>query len=301
MPGARACTPPPPEVAAVGREVLADGEVQRAAVGQRLDLLEDALAVGVGADDLGAAVVLERAGDDLGRRGGAAVDQHDHRDLGRDRAALGHVDLPGLAARPSVETIVPSGMKMLATLTASSSRPPPFSRRSRISAWAPWCSTCLDLGAHLGARALGEAGQLDVADLVPVVVDSRLLATGTMMSARVTGDDPACARRACTVSVTLVPAAPLISVAEKSAERLASEVEPTCDDQVAARAGPPWRPASPGTRPDDRRPCGLGLDVDPDPAQMRVGLVLERAGSRTGRSSASTGRSGWRPPRPAPC
>ena len=45
--------------------------------------------------------------------------------------------------RPSVETIVPSGMKMLATLTASSSSPPPFSRRSRISALAPCASTLL--------------------------------------------------------------------------------------------------------------------------------------------------------------
>ena len=39
------------EVVAVRREVLADGDVQRAAARDRLDLLEDALAVGVRADD----------------------------------------------------------------------------------------------------------------------------------------------------------------------------------------------------------------------------------------------------------
>ena len=45
------------EVASVRREVLADREVERAAV-ERLDLLEDALPVGVGADHGGAPAVL---------------------------------------------------------------------------------------------------------------------------------------------------------------------------------------------------------------------------------------------------
>ena len=48
------------EVAPVGREVLADRDVERAAVGERLLLLEDALAEGVRADDGRAVVVLQR-------------------------------------------------------------------------------------------------------------------------------------------------------------------------------------------------------------------------------------------------
>ena len=77
------------EVAALGREVLAGGDVQRAAVGELEDLLEDALAERLGADDLRAVAVLQRAGDDLGGRGGVAVDEHRHRRLGHDRVAGG--------------------------------------------------------------------------------------------------------------------------------------------------------------------------------------------------------------------
>ena len=55
--------------------------------------------------------------------------------------------MPTLAFDPAktiapVETIVPSPMNTLATLTASLSRPPPFPRRSRMSPRAPWRSTC---------------------------------------------------------------------------------------------------------------------------------------------------------------
>src|SRR6185436_19454926 len=53
------------EVAALGREVLADGDVERTAVGELLDLLEDALAERARADDGRAVAVLQRAGDDL--------------------------------------------------------------------------------------------------------------------------------------------------------------------------------------------------------------------------------------------
>ena len=69
------------EVAAAGREVLADGDVERAAVGQAPDLLEDALAERARADHLGALAVLQRAGDDLRGRRRLAVDEHDDRDL----------------------------------------------------------------------------------------------------------------------------------------------------------------------------------------------------------------------------
>ena len=67
-----AAAPAAAEVAARGREVLADGDVERAAVGELADLLEDALAERARADDRRAVAVLQRAGDDLrGRRGAA--------------------------------------------------------------------------------------------------------------------------------------------------------------------------------------------------------------------------------------
>ena len=58
------------EVAAAGGEVLADRDVERAAVGELLDLLEDALAERARADHGRAVAVLQRAGHDLRRRGG---------------------------------------------------------------------------------------------------------------------------------------------------------------------------------------------------------------------------------------
>ena len=71
------------DVAPAGQEVLADGDVERAAVGELLDLLEDALAERARADHRRALAVLQRAGDDLRRRRRLAVDEHDDRDLRR--------------------------------------------------------------------------------------------------------------------------------------------------------------------------------------------------------------------------
>src|SRR6185295_2235794 len=82
--GARAA-----EVAPAGQEVLPDGDVQRAAVVERQDLLEDALAERLDADELGALGVLQRARDDLRRRGGPVVDEHDRRQPAGDRLADG--------------------------------------------------------------------------------------------------------------------------------------------------------------------------------------------------------------------
>src|SRR6185436_4885116 len=70
---------PTAEVASARQEVLAGGDVERAAVGELDHFLEDALAEGLRPDDLRAMAVLERAGDDLRRGGGALVDEHDER------------------------------------------------------------------------------------------------------------------------------------------------------------------------------------------------------------------------------
>ena len=76
------------QVATAGGEVLAHGDVERAAVGELSDLLEDALAERPGADDLGAVAVLQGAGDDLRGRRRLAVDEHHDRDLAVDRVPL---------------------------------------------------------------------------------------------------------------------------------------------------------------------------------------------------------------------
>ena len=117
------------EVAALGREVLAGGDVERAAVGELDHLLEDALAERPRADELRAPAVLQRAGDDLRRRGGAAVDEHDERRLGDDGSPVA-LSVRSGTLRPRVVTIGPSSRNALATSCASSTRPPPLPRRS---------------------------------------------------------------------------------------------------------------------------------------------------------------------------
>ena len=65
------------------------------------------------ADELGALAVLQRAGDDLRRRRGAGVDEHDRREL----PAIGWPTALSVCvgtARPRVVTIGPSAMNMLA-------------------------------------------------------------------------------------------------------------------------------------------------------------------------------------------
>ena len=139
---ARTCglMPPGGDRLPAGQVVVGDGEVEEAAVRERLDLLHEALAERARADHRGAIAVAQRAGDDLGGAGAAAVHEHDHRDVLVDRVALGVQRALG-RGRPRTETILPSSMKMLETSTASESRPPPLPRRSSTIASAPWPST----------------------------------------------------------------------------------------------------------------------------------------------------------------
>ncbi len=63
-----------------------------------VDGLHQALAEGGFADDQGAIVILQRAGDDLGGRSGIAIDQHDDRESLAVVAVGGCVDLVGIGA-----------------------------------------------------------------------------------------------------------------------------------------------------------------------------------------------------------
>ena len=78
-------------------------------------------------DDLRALAVLQRAGDDLRRRRGVAVDEHDQRRrLGAIGVAGGVRASAAATPRPRVDTIVPSVRNALATSCASLTRPPPL-------------------------------------------------------------------------------------------------------------------------------------------------------------------------------
>ncbi len=109
-----------------GRRVVAGGgETQRAVAGaERDDGLHRTLAERTGADQRRTLVVLQRAGNDLGCRCRAAIDQ--------TISGLPLVRSPGCAARrwvssalrPRVETISPRSRNVSETVTASSSNPP---------------------------------------------------------------------------------------------------------------------------------------------------------------------------------
>ena len=91
-------TPPPPRLRPLGVKYSPTVMSSAPPLDERLLLLEDALAERVGADDGGAAVILQRGCDDLGGGGGVGVHEHDHRDLGGDRIAGGGEHLRRLRA-----------------------------------------------------------------------------------------------------------------------------------------------------------------------------------------------------------
>ena len=92
--------------AARRRVVARRGQPERAVGAGLHDGLDRALAEALLAHDQRAAVILERAGDDFGRRSGAGIGQHDHRKAVRHVAGTGIIALDivlgrGRAARRS--------------------------------------------------------------------------------------------------------------------------------------------------------------------------------------------------------
>ncbi len=121
---------------AVGGEVLADRQVECAALGQVDDLLEGALAVGARPDDGRDVVDLQRRGEDLGRRGRVAVDQDRPSASGRARhRPRRRCGRPGCGSRSRRSRR--SGRRCSRVRTASLSRPPPLPRRSSTRPLAP--------------------------------------------------------------------------------------------------------------------------------------------------------------------
>ena len=84
--------------AAGGRVVVVGREGEAGVFGDLEDGLDEALAEGGFADDEGAVVILQGAGDDLGGRGGVAIDEDDDGELRPLLAVGGAVDLVGEGA-----------------------------------------------------------------------------------------------------------------------------------------------------------------------------------------------------------
>ena len=105
-------------VSPLGQVVVGHGEVEHAAVGEVDRPPGPRPCRSARAHDRGAPAVAQRAGHDLGGARAAAVHEHDHRDVRRDRVALGVLRALG-RLRPRTDTISPSSMKMLDTSTAS--------------------------------------------------------------------------------------------------------------------------------------------------------------------------------------
>ena len=84
--------------AAGRRVVVVGGEGEAGVFGDLEDGLDEALAEGGFADDQGAVMILQRAGDDLSGGGGVAVDEDDDGILGSFFAARGAIDLVGEGA-----------------------------------------------------------------------------------------------------------------------------------------------------------------------------------------------------------
>jgi hypothetical protein len=92
------------------------GERQAGVLAQVVDGLHQAFAEGGFADDEGAVVVLQGAGDDLRRRGRAAVDQHDDGEGLAAVAVGGGVVLVGVGAPALADDALSLGEQVVADL-----------------------------------------------------------------------------------------------------------------------------------------------------------------------------------------
>ena len=148
--------------AARRRVVVVGGQRQAGILAQVVDGLHQALAEGGFAHDQRAVVILQRAGDNLGRRGRVAVDQH-HDGEGLAAVAVGggvvQVGIgaaalrdDGLALGQQVVADVHRLAQQAARIARADRAPDPSDRRSRR--WP----------RHLLARRLLELRQMDVAD-----------------------------------------------------------------------------------------------------------------------------------------
>ncbi len=146
-------------------------------------LLEGPLAEGPGADDLGEVVLLQRRGEDLGRRGGVAVDQDDDRRAGRARRRRPRSRArPGCGSR-SRRRRRPRGRRWAEHRLVEQAAA--VAAQVEHEALGAAAVEALDLLAQLAVGALAEGGEPHVADLLAVdVAADRPRTAGTRTSAR---------------------------------------------------------------------------------------------------------------------
>jgi hypothetical protein len=84
--------------------------------GEVVDGLDEAFAEGGFADDQGAVMILQRAGDDLSGGGRVAVHDHDDGEGVAAVAVRGRVDLVGIGASALRDDVLPFGQQVVADL-----------------------------------------------------------------------------------------------------------------------------------------------------------------------------------------
>jgi hypothetical protein len=158
-----ALRPAAAEVLARRREVLAHRDVERTAVVERLDLLEDTLAERARAHELGAPAVLQCARDDLRRRRRPPVHEDDHRHTGRDRVAVGleHVAGPRASVGDHDRALGDEHARGLDRLVEEATAVAAQVEHDRLR---PLAHALGDHAMELVAGALGEVRQAHVGD-----------------------------------------------------------------------------------------------------------------------------------------
>ena len=149
-----------------GNVVFGGREFQQGIVSQRTGRLHEALSEALLSDQYGPVEILERAGDDLGRRSRIAVDQHGQRQIGQDRIVRGAEDIllrsgPSLGA-DHLRTFGNEHRNDLDGFLQNAASVAPVVEDQ--SPQGILCAEFLDRGAHLFVRSFGEVAVLDISD-----------------------------------------------------------------------------------------------------------------------------------------
>ncbi len=148
--------------AARGRVVVIGGQRQAGILAQVVDGLHQALAEGGFADDQRAVVILQRAGDDLSRRSGAAVDQHDDGE-GLAVVAVGRgVVLVGIGAAALRDDGLALGQQVVADVDCLAQQAAGIA--AQIEHQSLQVGEAVDGVVHFLGGGLLELGEVDVAD-----------------------------------------------------------------------------------------------------------------------------------------
>ena len=235
---------------------------------------------------VGEVVLLQRRGEDLGRRGGVAVDQDDDRAAARSRRRW-----PRSRWSPWVRLSVETTVAVLEedarrTAPPRSSRPPPLPRRSSTRPSAPCAVEPLDLVAKLAVGALAEGREARRRrsccrrrrSILPVTAGTRRRrARASTLPA------PRRSPASTTVSSTSVPAGPLIRAVDDVGGDAGDRLAVDGDDQVAVLDPGLLGRGVRRRRCATRRPCFASVTVSADRRRSSPEVVgLEAAAGWSG-------------------